>query len=814
MTRCARFTLVLFLFLLIFSSCTDPDLMSANRECTLSISVCVDGEKATEMSGASSEADAINWTYTLVPFDGNIGYGAVPDETKMTGPETTVTVSHGSWKAEVWGYRDATCRELVYHGTGTGTVGRGGEHMAVSVTVMTDPKDAHAMNPADTPKRTADLMLAPIGLQGDGTGSVMKTAEWTLSSTIISVWSCMDGVWYDNATGLEIPTEGIAVEVPCGTDQDVTLTIRDDSGTTLGKEGWNGLTFAMNCVYEIKGEATARLGVADVSITITGINTAPQTSVKCGSYIESFFSIDPTSEMPSDNVAVIGYRIRKKGEPASVCSSDLTGALTYPTKLAVPGVDNKTTYTPSELGLTVIYTDSAEGLAASGAETAWVGNDVAFMGNLTATTQSSVKKARLISNTVVIREKMFYNNGSLEEIIIPEGVMYINDNAFQSCTSLRSVTIPSTVIKMKSFVFSGCASLEEVTFSAGVSSVPFYCFSDCTALKRVNLPESIKTIDGSAFRGCTSLSDITIPSAVTGIYASAFSGCTNLESVTIAEGSSLTTVGNYAFSNCRVLKDFRIPNSVTTLSQYAFQNCKALNTIVVPDSVTSMGNGVFDGCIGLMSVMLPGSVTKIGDRLFAGCSSLTSVTVPDCVTSIGTSAFSNCSSLETITIPDGIKSIGASAFNGCSSLSSITIPDSVTSIGNYAFSNCTSLAGIAIPDSVTSMGEGLLMNCGALMTAVLSGNATSVGADMFNGCSTLATVVIPDTVTAIGNNAFNKCASLAELTIPANVTSIGNWVFEGCTSLDRLLIDQPEGNLNIADASVPTTCTVLWRGQF
>ena len=118
------------------------------------------------MSGASSETDAINWTYTLVPFDGNIGYGAVPYETKMTGSETTVTVSHGSWKAEVWGYRDATCRELVYHGTGTGTVSRNGGHMAVSVTVMTDPKNAHAMNPADTPKSTAEL------LQGDRTAQL------------------------------------------------------------------------------------------------------------------------------------------------------------------------------------------------------------------------------------------------------------------------------------------------------------------------------------------------------------------------------------------------------------------------------------------------------------------------------------------------------------------------------------------------------------------------------------------------------------------------------------------------------------------
>ncbi len=58
-------------------------------------------------------------------------------------------------------------------------------------------------------------------------------------------------------------------------------------------------------------------------------------------------------------------------------------------------------------------------------------------------------------------------------------------------------------------------------------------------------------------------------------------------------------------------------------------------------SVTSIGDWAFYDCRGLTSVTIPNSVTSIGNSAFYGCRALlTSVTIGNSVTSIGNSAFS------------------------------------------------------------------------------------------------------------------------------------------------------------------------------
>lgn len=39
-----------------------------------------------------------------------------------------------------------------------------------------------------------------------------------------------------------------------------------------------------------------------------------------------------------------------------------------------------------------------------------------------------------------------------------------------------------------------------------------------------------------------------------------------------------------------------IPDSVTSIGDFAFEDCKSLKSISIPDSVTSIGDGAFEGC--------------------------------------------------------------------------------------------------------------------------------------------------------------------------------------------------------------------------
>ena len=238
---------------------------------------------------------------------------------------------------------------------------------------------------------------------------------------------------------------------------------------------------------------------------------------------------------------------------------------------------------------------------------------------------------------------------------------------------------------------------------------------------------------------------------------------------------------------------------MTSIGDYAFSDCTGLTSITIPNSVTSIGNSAFYVCSSLTSITIPDGVTSIGNCAFYGCSSLTSITIPDGVTSIRIWAFYGCSSLTSITIPDGVTSIGYEAFGYCSSLTSITIPNSVTSIGNSAFSDCTGLKTVINLSSLSiskgSTGNGYV---GYYANKVINAPNGTIESDFIwakiDGVNTLAAYLGNDTELTlpanyngenyvIGSDAFRGCSGLTSVEIPNSVTSVGRDAFYGCRAL-------------------------------
>ncbi len=279
------------------------------------------------------------------------------------------------------------------------------------------------------------------------------------------------------------------------------------------------------------------------------------------------------------------------------------------------------------------------------------------------------------------------------------------------------------------------SSLKSVTVTGG--NILYGAFYNCSGLTSVTTGNSVTRIGDEAFDGCTGLTSVTIGNSVTRIGSSAFSGCTGLTSIIVAEGNSkyhsdgnclietatktlilgcktsviptdgsVTSIGFYAFEDCRGLTSITIPDNVTSIGSYAFEDCRGLTSVTIPDSVTSIGSAAFWYCTGLTSVTIGNSVTSIGDYAFWYCTGLTSITIPDSVTSIGGSAFSNTAWYKNQ--PDGLVYAGKVAYEYKGTMpsnTSIVLKEGTLGIGDYAFSGCTGLTSVTIPDSVTSIGD-------------------------------------------------------------------------------------------------------------
>ena len=344
-------------------------------------------------------------------------------------------------------------------------------------------------------------------------------------------------------------------------------------------------------------------------------------------------------------------------------------------------------------------------------------------------------------------------NGGITSVVIGNGVTNIGRNICYGYTTLTYVSIPASVTSIGEQAFKGCTNLTSITIPDDVTSIGKKAFCICSSLSSIKIPAGIETFDRSWFDGCSSLTAINVANGNAN-YSSEDGVLFNKAQTTLIQypagkeattytiPSTVTSIGNEAFSWSTKLTSVIIPASVTTIGKGAFSMSEKLAsvTFAAGSSLTSISDNAFFYCDNLTSFTIPAGVTSIGESAFYSCSKLTSISIPAGVTSIGEAAFYYCTNLASINIPAGVTSIGADLFSGCSKLASVTIPASVTTIGDGAFRNCA-LTSIEIPASVTSIGMGAFLQCGNL-GAITMNSSPLIGYDAFEYIKEGAAVTI------------------------------------------------------------------------
>ena len=333
-------------------------------------------------------------------------------------------------------------------------------------------------------------------------------------------------------------------------------------------------------------------------------------------------------------------------------------------------------------------------------------------------------------------------------------VVTIGNLAFDYCNNLASVYMPKAKT-IGELAFESCYPLASLSMPS-VETISARAFNACYTLASVSLPASLASIDGSSFMGCSALCEIVVDSdnphysSIDGILYDK-----DIETIVLCPGarnsidlpSTVTTIGQGAFSNCSNLTSVTMP-SITTIGESAFSNCYNLVTVYMP-AVETIGNWAFNYCFKLLMVSLPESLTSVGINPFADCEALVEIMVDNdnpCFTSIDGVLYDKdmetlicCPAGKTaIDMPATVTVIDTLAFGGCTLLTSVDMP-AVTTIGSSAFFNCNSLLTVSMPEVVT------------------------IDDYAFSACQNLTSVDLPASVKSIGYSAFSICLGLTSV---------------------------------------------------
>ena len=427
----------------------------------------------------------------------------------------------------------------------------------------------------------------------------------------------------------------------------------------------------------------------------------------------------------------------------------------------------------------------------------------------------------------------------------PDGVLTISDNTRVVCdtavsdydNTLRRVVCPSSLRQIGRNAFCNSANLEEVVLNEGLEFIDGGAFAECKRLKRVYIPSTVRRIETNPFSCCDMLEEIIV--SPDNPYFDSRDNCHAIietasnRLVAACKAShipdTVQEIGTVAFASMPTLERLTLPESVKRIEWNAFNGCENLREIVFPKELAYVGEDAFHHTPWLKNQ--PKGMVIMGKVLYQYRSFNTANFEPDCIIpegieAISPYAFCNLANPMRIFLPKSLKSYTRGALVSFEHDAIIVRPEGVGDDYPYADTSVRSAwigdlfyvlyshtktatvvrpyerrlyrGRIVIPERITYEGESYTVTCigyrafafdGQYMFEV--GESDGAYAASFPDSFELQSpyyIELPASVRCIEDEAFLSCFDLRGVALLGKVEEIGRRIMDKCDNLQFILV--------------------------
>ena len=223
-----------------------------------------------------------------------------------------------------------------------------------------------------------------------------------------------------------------------------------------------------------------------------------------------------------------------------------------------------------------------------------------------------------------IHNNAFIRTKDLTAVTFPDSIETIGYYAFEGCTALTDISLPDSVRNINNRAFYGCTELKTVRLPEGLTEISHAVFCRDSNLETIVIPQSVSDIRDDAFGSCTRLKRAFFTEQDITIHRQAFSNCPALTMYVYSDTSACTYAQNenipFVLRDLMDPIDGYLPYDLTIIEAEALAGIDA-EVIYVSDHVTAIGSRAFSNCRHLRQIRIPEGITEIADDAFEGCPS-------------------------------------------------------------------------------------------------------------------------------------------------------------------------------------------------